>query len=207
MNDGVLLAGAPVRLAVLDEHGMDVDALSRWLDRNAPDLALVAADDDWLRLVRNPAFPSDVVLLDSEPVGPVSLAARVRACRSTGAAVLLIAEGPLSEEASGLVVAGVVPRRAAPGELAEAVRAATTPSGRRPIAPPLPPRLSAGELRALRLYAAGSTTNQVAQEMGVGYETVKTYLRRVRAKYAKAGRPAGRRAELVRRAAEDGLLG
>ncbi len=40
----------------------------------------------------------------------------------------------------------------------------------------------------------------------VGYETAKTYLRRVREKYAKAGRPASRKAELIRRAAEDGYL-
>ncbi|GMA94387.1 hypothetical protein GCM10025881_12110 [Pseudolysinimonas kribbensis] len=42
--------------------------------------------------------------------------------------------------------------------------------------------------------------------MGVQYETAKTYLRRVREKYARAGRPASKKAELVRRAAEDGLL-
>ena len=42
--------------------------------------------------------------------------------------------------------------------------------------------------------------------MDVGYETAKTYLRRVREKYARAGRPASRKAELIRRAAEDGFL-
>ncbi|WP_268891234.1 hypothetical protein [Agromyces humi] len=42
--------------------------------------------------------------------------------------------------------------------------------------------------------------------MDVGYETAKTYLRRVREKYARVGRPASRKSELIRRAAEDGLL-
>jgi hypothetical protein len=42
--------------------------------------------------------------------------------------------------------------------------------------------------------------------MNVQYETAKTYLRRVREKYARAGRPASRKAELIRRAAEDGYL-
>jgi hypothetical protein len=42
--------------------------------------------------------------------------------------------------------------------------------------------------------------------MDVGYETAKTYLRRVREKYARAGRPASRKSELIRRAAEDGFL-
>lgn len=42
--------------------------------------------------------------------------------------------------------------------------------------------------------------------MNVQFETAKTYLRRVRQKYVKVGRPAGRRADLIRRAAEDGFL-
>jgi DNA-binding CsgD family transcriptional regulator len=68
------------------------------------------------------------------------------------------------------------------------------------------PRLSAGELAALRLYVSGSSTPEVAAAMNVQFETAKTYLRRVRQKYAKLGRPAGRRSELIRRAAEDGFL-
>ncbi|HET6672767.1 MAG TPA: response regulator transcription factor [Agromyces sp.] len=66
--------------------------------------------------------------------------------------------------------------------------------------------LSAAEERALRLYAKGHSTVEVAEQMDIGYETAKTYLRRVREKYAKAGRPASRKSELIRRAAEDGLL-
>ena len=42
--------------------------------------------------------------------------------------------------------------------------------------------------------------------MQVGYETAKTYLRRTREKYARVGRPASRKSDLIRRAAEDGLL-
>ena len=65
---------------------------------------------------------------------------------------------------------------------------------------------SAGETEALSLYASGLSTNQVAEQMGVQYETAKTYLRRVREKYAKVNRPASKKAELIRRAAEDGYL-
>lgn len=68
------------------------------------------------------------------------------------------------------------------------------------------PKLSAGETEAFRLYVAGLSTAEVAGRMGVQYETAKTYLRRVREKYAKVGRPASRKAELIRRAAEDGYL-
>jgi DNA-binding NarL/FixJ family response regulator len=68
------------------------------------------------------------------------------------------------------------------------------------------PHLSDGERLALSLYADGRTTGQVAREMGVQYETAKTYLRRVREKYGKVGRPTSSRADLIRRAAEDGFL-
>ncbi|WP_353809035.1 helix-turn-helix transcriptional regulator [Agromyces sp. SYSU T00194] len=68
------------------------------------------------------------------------------------------------------------------------------------------PSLSAAELTALRLYVGGRTTADVADEMGVSYETVKTYLRRVREKYARLGRSASRKGDLTRRAAEDGFL-
>lgn len=58
----------------------------------------------------------------------------------------------------------------------------------------------------MTLYVQGLSTNEVARRMEIGYETAKTYLRRARDKYAKVGRPAGRRSELIRRAAEDGIL-
>jgi DNA-binding CsgD family transcriptional regulator len=68
------------------------------------------------------------------------------------------------------------------------------------------PRLSAGEVQAFTLYVSGLSTPEVAERMNVQYETAKTYLRRVREKYAKANRPASKKAELIRRAAEDGYL-
>lgn len=214
MVDGVLTtdvlslgtaSSSPVRIAILDEHGFGAEAFTKWIDRFATDLSVVAVDDDWMSLVRHASFPTDVVLLDAEPSGPVSLAARIRACRSTGAAVLLVASDRVPDDLNG--IAGVVDRAASPELLVEAIRdAASGRPPRLPVVTPVAPRLSAGELQALRLYANGSTTAEAAQKMGVGYETVKTYLRRVRAKYAKLGRTAGRRAELVRRASEDGFL-
>ena len=68
------------------------------------------------------------------------------------------------------------------------------------------PKLSAGEVEALKLYVTGLSTSEVAESMNVQYETAKTYLRRVREKYAKVDRPASKKAELIVRAAEDGYL-
>jgi len=63
-----------------------------------------------------------------------------------------------------------------------------------------------GEVAALKLYVSGLSTTDVADRMNVQYETAKTYLRRVREKYAKANRPASKKSDLIRRAAEDGYL-
>src|SRR5690606_18283631 len=68
------------------------------------------------------------------------------------------------------------------------------------------PKLSIGEEDALRLYVSGFSTSEVAKKMNIQYETAKTYLRRVRGKYAKVNRPASKKADLIRRAAEDGYL-
>jgi len=210
-EEGVAAERTPIRLALLNEHGLPADLLNGWLERQMPDFILVAIEEDWAALVRHPAFPSDVVILDADPVGPVSLAARVRAARATGSVVLLISSGELSSETASLPVVGTIMRGSSLDELdtiTDSVRQAVRSSAdRRHFAPAPRPRLSTAELRALRLYAEGATIAQVAQQMGVGYETVKTYLRRVRAKYARLSRPASRRAELVQRAAEDGILG
>lgn len=66
------------------------------------------------------------------------------------------------------------------------------------------PRLSPKELEVIRLYAAGLPAKSVARRMAISEDTVKEHLKRARRKYATAGRPAGNKAELFRRAVEDG---
>lgn len=62
------------------------------------------------------------------------------------------------------------------------------------------------EAEVLGLYLSGLAAKQVAHRLGLKESTVKEYLRRVRARYAAAGRPASTRMELYFRAVEDGLL-
>jgi DNA-binding NarL/FixJ family response regulator len=68
------------------------------------------------------------------------------------------------------------------------------------------PALSDQEKRAPQLYAAGLPLKSVARKMAISEETVKQYLRRVRSKYALAGRASPTKLALYYRAVEDGHL-
>ena len=68
------------------------------------------------------------------------------------------------------------------------------------------PKLSEQERRVLVLYASGLPMKSVARRLDVGYETAKSYLGRVREKYAECGRDARSKIDLRRRAVEDGLI-
>jgi DNA-binding CsgD family transcriptional regulator len=69
------------------------------------------------------------------------------------------------------------------------------------------PRLSTRQREVLVAYASGNELLPVvARRLGMDEETLKTHLRRLRAKYRSAGRPAPTRRDLYVRAVEDGLV-
>lgn len=68
------------------------------------------------------------------------------------------------------------------------------------------PKLSEQEERALVLYASGLTLDAVAEALGVKRDTAKTYLDRVKAKYADLGRTVRSKVDLGRAAVADGFL-
>lgn len=68
------------------------------------------------------------------------------------------------------------------------------------------PQLSEQEERALILYASGLTLDAVADRLGVGRESAKTYLDRVRRKYSEVGRPVRSKVDMSRAALADGFL-
>ena len=223
---------APYRLAILDDHGLIVDTLATWFAERAPEFEIAVRATAWIDLIRDPGFPVDLVLMDLQLGDTVSIESRIRACRAAGAKVVVVTaldddesrERALGAGASAFVSKTLpadelvdVARKVARGERIRTVRrvsvaadgeadAAASAGPDRTAAGLANARLSPAEERALRLYAQGYSTLEVGRRMDVGYETAKTYLRRVREKYAKVGRPASRKSELIRRAAEDGLL-
>ncbi|HEY4267435.1 MAG TPA: response regulator [Galbitalea sp.] len=213
--------GARVRLAILDDHEVLLDSLSSWISANAPDFELVLSASTWLQLVHSENFPTDLVFIDFQLKEPVSIEARVRTCRAAGAKVIVLSSLDAQESRDRALAAGAAAFLSKTLPMREVMDAARQVMG---VAPdpnmavdwrPLPggatnnhqrPKLSAGEIDALKLYVAGFSTGEVAAQLNVQYETAKTYLRRVREKYAKVNRPASKKADLIRRAAEDGYL-
>jgi len=66
--------------------------------------------------------------------------------------------------------------------------------------------LSPKEEEVLALYASGDKSLAVASRAGLSTNTVAEYVRRIRYKYAMAGRPAQTKVDLYKRAVEDGIL-
>lgn len=209
-----------VRLAILDDHEVLLDSLSSWIGQHAHDFDLVLSAASWLQLVHSPAFPTELVFIDFQLKEAVSIEARVRTCRAAGAKVIVLSSVDTDEARDRALAAGAAVFLSKSLPMSQVMDAARQVMGMasdgghphpwRPLpagaAPQVRPKLSPGEQEAFKLYVAGLSTTEVAGRMNVQYETAKTYLRRVREKYAKIGRPASKKADLMRRAAEDGFL-
>lgn len=170
----------------------------------------------WLPLTNASTRPH-VVLLDLVvDRGDDADPAVVRRLIQSGIKVLILsgmASVPLVREMARIGVGGFVGKRDPEEDIVAAVWAVL--SRRQWITPELAtvmltdesrPALSDQEETALVLYASGLTLDSVAAAMHVKPDTAKTYLERVKAKYASAGRPARTKVDLHREATRDGLL-
>lgn len=66
--------------------------------------------------------------------------------------------------------------------------------------------LSPQEQRVLTMFADGTKAETVAYSLGITVTTVEDYVKRIRAKYIRTGRPAPTKIDLYKRALEDGFL-
>jgi two-component system, NarL family, response regulator DevR len=67
-------------------------------------------------------------------------------------------------------------------------------------------KLSPQEQQVLALFARGAKLQAVASDLSISPATVEDYVRRIRTKYARIGRPAHTKVDLYKRAIEDGIL-
>jgi DNA-binding NarL/FixJ family response regulator len=208
-------------VGVLDDHALLVESMASWIGENCPDMEVVLRSTTWTGALANDNFPPDVFLMDYQLVEPISIETRILTCRAAGSKVIVLSALGGPEMVQRVVAAGadsffvktesmhdIVARTRvlfAMPALKAGLGSSAHENSRGEIVSERP-RLSASEKDALVLYVQGNSTREVADILNVQYETAKTFLRRAREKYARAGRPASRRADLVRRAAEDGYL-
>lgn len=205
-----------LRVGMVDDHQSPVWGVERVL-AECPDIEWAGSGQSVPELL-SATDSLDVVVLDLRLDDESTPRHNVERLHAAGAHVLIYTSGEYPEllrSAAKAAVSGVVLKSAPQEHLIAAIRAA----GRgEPVlgtewaaAIDGDPDLAAVHLspqlqRVLALYAAGATATQVAREIGVQPDTVNEYLKRIRDKYAHAGRPASSKLELFKRAVEDGWL-
>lgn len=209
------------RVAIVEDHLLQRQRTEEVLNRQTG-MRVVRTDDSmtgflaWLERA-TPAERPHLLVLDlvvdrGESADPQV----VRALVNAGLRVLVLsamASPPLVREIVRAGVGGIVGKRDSEEDI---VAAAWTVLGRgqwmtQELAGVIAsderrPALSDQEERALVLYASGLTLDAVAAALGVKRDTAKTYLDRVKMKYADAGRPVRTKVDLSRVAVLDGYL-
>ena len=167
-------------------------------------------------LAAHPEF--EVAILDLRLADGSSPVANVERLDAQGARVLVLtsAESPyLVRSVSKAPIAGLLRKSEPVASLAEAIRrvAAGEDSMSADWAAAIdgdPQLADAGlspqEQAVLGLFARGLKAQAVAAQMHIAVGTVDDYVRRIRAKYVRAGRPAATKVDLYKRAVEDGIL-
>lgn len=206
-----------VRIGAVDDHPAILEGVMAGLAHHlpdTPDITIATSVTEFLAQERE----CDLVLLDLGLGDGRSPGENVRQLIAAGHDVLLYTQETRPRPVAAALQAGakgIVGKHQPLAALAEAILevagggvhlsqewAAALETDAERIAP----QLSARELEALQLYAAGLPLKSVAKQMFVGQETVRVYLLRVRAKYETLGRPAATKTDLYIRAIEDGFL-
>jgi DNA-binding NarL/FixJ family response regulator len=185
-----------IRAAVIDNDKL-VPAGLRALLADAPDIEIVDSAGTVADSAAVRPGAVDVVLLDLQLNDGTQPAANVLALRAAGARVLVISvhgdrrhvRATIRAGASGYLI-----KDDDAAKLADAIR--TVHSGQLALTTELmtiinddPPELSAQELQVLYLYGTGSTLAATARRLGIAIPTVRSYLDRIRNKWAATAEP------------------
>jgi DNA-binding NarL/FixJ family response regulator len=207
-----------IDVAVVDDHPIIRDGMTGWVAVPDCGIRVVATATTVDALLAGPGRGAQVILLDLDLGDGTTVARNVAAIGAAGPAVLVLSasDRPAAvREAIRAGARGYVLKQEEAAKLRAAIRAVA--AGGDWVSPRLAyifatddaldrPALSAQETRTLRLYATGLPIKSVARRLGIGEETAKQYVRRVREKYAQANRAAPTKVELYHRAVEDGHL-
>jgi DNA-binding NarL/FixJ family response regulator len=205
-----------VRVGVIDDHRAMLVGVTAIIQSH-PGFQVVAAGRSVAELLAAKER-MDVILLDLTLSDGSTPAHNVAALIGAGAPVLVHASlEPLAviRAAARAGAVGMVDKAGEAPRLMAALRAAVrgelpggdwTASIARVPSAPVRIALSAREAEVFARYAVGATADSVAQALFITRETVLDHVRRIRGKYAAAGRPAATKVDLYRRAVEDGYI-
>jgi two-component system response regulator DevR len=207
------------RVALIDDHEIVARGFAD-LFATIPAVHVVATVTSVTELLESSAGETriDLVILDLRLSDGSTVTSNVDRLRATGADVLAFTGGDdaqLMRAAARSGVLGVVRKsesvsvlldtitRAAAGETIASTEWAAALDGDPDLSDA---GLSPREREVLSLYAAGAKAPLVASRTGLSELTVVDYIRRVRSKYERVGRPASTKIDLYKRALEDGIL-
>lgn len=210
-----------VRAGVVDDHeavriGFAAAAALDARSSNVP-VVVVRAEESVSRLLTGADRMFDVVVLDMSLADGSTPGDNVRALRTAGYPVLVFSLGDnamVLRDALAAGAAGVSRKSEDMRQTLDAVRqvadGGTIDNQELAIAIDgdagfVRAHLSDRESETLRLYASGFTRSQIASRMNIKSNTVGTNIKRIREKYAAAGRYSPTKLELFHRATEDGI--
>jgi DNA-binding NarL/FixJ family response regulator len=187
-----------IRIAVIDNDKLVPAGLRALLaDKSDITFAHTATTVGDYLAARTTGPATDVVLLDLRLEDGIDPAANVAALHATGVAVLVISVHGDRRQVRATIRAGAsgyLIKDDDADKLADAIR--TVHSGHRALTAELmtlinddPPELSTQELHVLYLYGTGSTLAATARRLGIAIPTVRSYLDRIRAKWAATAEP------------------
>ncbi len=203
-------------IAIIDDHALVRDGLVGTLNRRDDVRVVYLGDSTRDVLALDPA--PEIVLLDLDLSGDAASPDDAAAMIERGSRVLVVSalgSPSLIRDMMRAGVSGFVPKRDTADSLLQAIDAVL--NGEHWTSPDLAailandhaatrPKLSARERRVLVLYASGLKMAAVARQLNISVHSAKTYLDRVRAKYAASGLAAGTKTELYQAAVRDGLI-
>ncbi|ALO66504.1 hypothetical protein AS189_08385 [Arthrobacter alpinus] len=216
------MSGLAIRVGVVDDNevvriGFSAAAAMDAKHAQTPIKVIVAAESV-PKLLQSRANIFDVVVLDLSLADGSEPGDNVRALIAAGYPVLVFSvadntdaiRSALAAGASGIARKGddirqalAMVRLVAAGETIDSQELAIAISSDSGF---VAAELSDRERETLKLYATGFTGVQIARRMNVSANTVGTNIKRIREKYAAAGRYAPTKLELYHRALEDGIL-
>jgi DNA-binding NarL/FixJ family response regulator len=199
---------------------MLIEGFRAWVAAAAPDLRVVAEAPTVEQFVLGVGGERpNVVVLDVALGDRSDPAVNIGALVSRRHRVVVVSARPWSRRIAETIAAGArgyVTRDQDLRTLADAVRVVASGGLACPVEPLAAeaeavdrddpgrrPHLSAREWAVLHAYTSGLTLDTAARRVGISPATAKTYLARVKAKYAEVGRPAHTKLELAVRVRED----